>query len=75
MIDNRSYFNGPSRYAIIHRIMKLSSGNAGNDNYVFPFSEFKKIDRKDPNVANGNSRRSGETFGGCLLYTSDAADE
>ena len=64
MIDNRSYFNGPSRYAIIHRIMKLSSGNAGNDNYVFPFSEFKKIDRKDPNVANGNSRRSGETFGG-----------
>lgn len=64
MVDNRSYFNGPSRYAIIHRIMKISSGNAGNDDYVFPFSEFKKIDVKDPNVENGLSRRSGETFGG-----------
>ncbi|MDD4820448.1 MAG: M64 family metallopeptidase [Flavobacteriales bacterium] len=53
MWDNRSYFNGPSRYAILSRIMKLSTGNVANDNYVFPFADFKAIDKKDPNVSNG----------------------
>ena len=53
MWDNRSYFNGPSRYAILSRIMKLSTGNVANDNYVYPFADFKAVDKKDPNVANG----------------------
>ena len=53
MVDNRSYFNGPSRYAIVERIMKLSTGNAANSSYKYSYADFKAQDKKDPNVANG----------------------
>lgn len=53
MVDNRSYFNGISRYAIVERIMKISTGNATNSSYKYSYDEFKAQDKKDPNVANG----------------------
>lgn len=53
MVDNRSYFNGPSRYAIVSRIMKLSTGNATNATYKYSYEDFKAQDKKDPNIANG----------------------
>ncbi|MBQ1968309.1 MAG: hypothetical protein II371_01790, partial [Flavobacteriales bacterium] len=52
MVDNRSYFNGISRYAIVERIMKISTGNATNSSYKYSYDEFKAQDKKDPNVAN-----------------------
>ena len=53
MDDNRSYFNGISRYTIVERIMQISTGNASNDDYEYPYADFKTQDKKDPNVANG----------------------
>jgi hypothetical protein len=41
--------------------MKLSTGNAGNNNYKYSYEDFKAQDKKDPNVRNSLTK-AGENY-------------